>query len=93
MKTICAENGIPMATHPSYSPHVSPLNMFSFGDINYFLDRTIVSSHRELLAAIEGTVSEIQEDFTSSFENRMEKLKYSSENTDNQYLSSQYSLI
>jgi hypothetical protein len=72
----CTTNGLRLATHPLYSPHLALSGFFWFVHVKYFLQEMAFASHEELFAAIGEIVTDVpKERFHRVFENWMERLE------------------
>jgi histone-lysine N-methyltransferase SETMAR len=58
-RTFCAENGLPLATHPPYSPDLAPSDFFLFDYVKDCLQGIVFASREELLAGISEVLDEI----------------------------------
>jgi hypothetical protein len=82
-RAFCAENGLRLAMHSSYSPDLTPSDFVLFGYVKHCLQGMAFSSHRELRAAIERIVSEIPiMTLHAIFELWMERLEWVFDNND-----------
>jgi histone-lysine N-methyltransferase SETMAR len=80
-RTFSAENGLPPATHPAYSPDLAPSDFFLVGYVKDCLQGIIFSSDEESLAEIREVLGEIQlETLAHVFDHWMERLEWVSQN-------------
>jgi histone-lysine N-methyltransferase SETMAR len=85
-RTFCEENGLRLASHPSYSSDLAPSDFFLFGYVKERLKEMMFPSYDELFDATGEVVTCIEsETLTAVFEHCMERLEWVSKNNDDYY--------
>jgi hypothetical protein len=85
-RTVCAENGLRLASHLPYSPDLAPWDFFLFGYDKNCLEGASFQSPEEIFAAIAERVTAIPGDTLHSvFEDWMEILEWVSRNNGDYY--------
>jgi histone-lysine N-methyltransferase SETMAR len=86
-RTFCEENGLRLAPHPPYSPHLAPSDFFVFGYVKEGLKGMVFPSYEELLNAIGEVGTGIEsETLIAVYEHWIERLELVSKNNGDYYL-------
>jgi hypothetical protein len=82
-RAFCADNRLPLATHPPHSPDLAPSDFFLFGHVKSRLQGIVFQSEGELLGGITEVLDENPvETLQRVFEHWTESLEWVSQNND-----------